>query len=127
MEEVTRLTGDSVLVTEATRCLLTGDHGPLEERPTVELKGKSERVGLYAALLAARRTLPPGDADAIDHDEHAGWLRVRRGEHTLLANLSRTSVHVPVDHASEVVLATHHATVEPGYIVLAPQSGALVR
>jgi maltooligosyltrehalose trehalohydrolase len=95
-----------------------------------KLTGEGDPPGLrdlYAALLAARRTLPPGDADAIDHDEHAGWLRVRRGEHTLLANLSRTSVHVPVDHASEVVLATHHATVEPGYVVLAPQSGALVR
>jgi maltooligosyltrehalose trehalohydrolase len=83
--------------------------------------------GLYAALLRARRELPAGDADAIDHDEHAGWLRVRRGERTLVANFSRERSHVPFDGPAEVVLATHHATLEPGYIVLPPQSGALVR
>ncbi len=59
VEEVTRLTGDDVLLTEATRCLLERDHGPLEERPTVELKGKSERVGLYAALDAGATTSEP--------------------------------------------------------------------
>ena len=96
------------------RCKLTGEGDP---------PGLRE---LYSALLRARRELAPGDADAIDFDEHAGWLRVRRGEHMLLANFSRTSVHVPVEGSVEPVLATHHATVEPGYVVLAPQSGALV-
>ena len=39
----------------------------------------------------------------------------------------RTTVHVPVDRAVELELATHHATVEPGYVVLPPLAGALVR
>ena len=53
VEAVTRETGDDVLITEATRCLLLQDHGGFAQRPTVELKGKTERVALYApeALL----------------------------------------------------------------------------
>jgi maltooligosyltrehalose trehalohydrolase len=95
-----------------------------------ELTGEGEPPGLrdlHAALLAHRRELGPGDADEIDYDEHAGWLRVRRGGHLVLANLSRRDVHVPVDRAVELRLATHHATVEPGHVVLPPLSGALVR
>ena len=68
----------------------------------------------------------PGEAYA-DYDEHQGWLRIRRGEHLVLANFSRNAVHVPVDRAVELELATHHATVEPGHVVLPPLAGALVR
>ena len=82
---------------------------------------------LHAALLRARRDFPPGDADAIDHDEHAGWLRVRRGPYVLLANFSRRATHVPLDGSAEVVVAAGHVTLEPGYLHLAPLSGALVR
>ena len=55
------------------------------------------------------------------------WLRVRRGQHTAIANFSRNHVHVPVDRPVELELATHHATVEPGHVVLPPIAGALVR
>ena len=48
VEEVTRLTGDVVLLTEATRCLLTLPFGGFDERPVVALKGKSEKVRLWA-------------------------------------------------------------------------------
>ena len=82
---------------------------------------------LYAALLRARRELPHGEADPIDFDEHAGWLRAGRGEFTLLANFSQRDVHVPVERTVETVLATHHATLEPGFVVLPPLSGALLR
>jgi maltooligosyltrehalose trehalohydrolase len=95
-----------------------------------KLTGEGDPPGLrdlHAGLLRARRELGAGDAEAVDFDEHAGWLRVRRGGHTLLANLSRTQVHVPVEGTVELILATHHATVEPGYVVLASQSGVLVR
>ena len=45
---------------------------------------------LHAELLRIRRELlPAGDVDAIDYDERAGWLAVRRGECTLLANFAR--------------------------------------
>jgi maltooligosyltrehalose trehalohydrolase len=95
-----------------------------------KLSREGEPVGLrdlYARLLAARRELPPGDAAPVEYDEHQGWLRVGRGPYAVLANFSRRPAHVPVDHPVEVVLATHHATVEPGHVVLPPLAGALTR
>ncbi len=82
---------------------------------------------LYETLLHARRDLPPGDADAVEFDEHAGWLRVQRGSHALVANFSRDDLHVPVDGTVEPVVATAHITLEPGFVVLGALSGALVR
>ena len=54
VEEATRETGDAVLVTEATRRLLRRDHGGFVERRDVPLKGKTERVRLYAPRVLAR-------------------------------------------------------------------------
>ncbi|MDX6665499.1 MAG: adenylate cyclase [Solirubrobacteraceae bacterium] len=51
VEEVTRQTGDDVLITEATRCLLADGGPPCEPRPMVELKGKTERVRLWAPAV----------------------------------------------------------------------------
>jgi maltooligosyltrehalose trehalohydrolase len=82
---------------------------------------------LYAELLRVRRELPPGDADAIDFDEHAGWLRVRRGPFVLVANFSSRHSHVPLDGTAEGVVVAGHATLEPGYVVLTSLSGALLR
>jgi maltooligosyltrehalose trehalohydrolase len=82
---------------------------------------------LHRELLRVRRELAAGDVDGVDYDEKAGWLAVRRGEHTLLANFARIPVHVPRERPEEVVLATHAPTVEPGFIVLPALSGALVR
>ena len=65
--------------------------------------------------------------DDIAYDERAGWVAVRRGDCTLLANFSRAPVHVPRERTEEVLLATHEPTLEPGFVVLAPLSGALVR
>jgi adenylate cyclase len=48
VESATRETGDSVLLSEATRGLLS-DSNSLEPRERIELKGKSEPVTLYAA------------------------------------------------------------------------------
>jgi maltooligosyltrehalose trehalohydrolase len=45
----------------------------------------------------------------------------------LLANFSRRATHVPLDGSAAVVVAAGHATLEPGYVLLAPLSGALVR
>jgi class 3 adenylate cyclase len=53
VERATRDLGDRVLITEATRCLLTRDAIPLEERGTVPLKGKSEPVPIWAPDLEA--------------------------------------------------------------------------
>jgi maltooligosyltrehalose trehalohydrolase len=97
------------------------------ERSKLTRTGEPEGLhDLYARLLEARRAIGPGEAHA-DYDEHQGWLRVRRGDHLVLANFSQNASHVPVDRPVEVELATHHATVEPGYVVLPPLAGALVR
>jgi adenylate cyclase len=69
VEEATRDTGDVVLVTEATCRLLRHDHGGFVERRDVPLKGKVERVRLYApAPLAA-------DGEGAAHDA----VRASRG------------------------------------------------
>jgi adenylate cyclase len=52
VEEVTRATGDAVLLTDDTRRLLRRDHGPIEPRRAVALRGKAAPVPLFAALAA---------------------------------------------------------------------------
>ncbi|MEA2271189.1 MAG: adenylate cyclase [Solirubrobacteraceae bacterium] len=65
VEEATRETGDVVLITEATLRLLRSDHGGFVERPGVTLKGKSERVRLFAPIAAAAETLAGGDGATV--------------------------------------------------------------
>jgi maltooligosyltrehalose trehalohydrolase len=111
-----------------------GREVPDPQDPATFTASKLSRAGsppglrdLYATLLGARRELPPGDADAVEFDEHAGWLRVHRGPYVMAANFSRLDVHVPVDGTAEAVVATAHCTLEPGFVVLGPLSGALLR
>jgi adenylate cyclase len=55
VEAATRTTGDTVLVSEHTRALLSDRAASsLEERPAVPLKGKREEVWLFAPVVAAR-------------------------------------------------------------------------
>lgn len=51
VEEATRRTGDAVLVTEATRCMLTRANG-LVPRGALALKGKTAPVAVYAPAAA---------------------------------------------------------------------------
>ena len=48
VESCTRQTGDDVLITDATRCLMTSGQDAFEYRVEAELKGKTERVRLFA-------------------------------------------------------------------------------
>lgn len=64
VEEATRATGDDILLTEATRELLTRDHGGFVARGQAELKGKTERVALHAPLAAAAVARPAGPVGA---------------------------------------------------------------
>jgi class 3 adenylate cyclase len=53
VERLTRRTGDDLLITEATRRELDGRDAGWEERPSVELEGKRERVKVYAPVARA--------------------------------------------------------------------------
>jgi class 3 adenylate cyclase len=53
VERATRDLGDRVLLTEATRCLLTRDGIPLHPRGSVPLKGKTAPVPIWAPVLEA--------------------------------------------------------------------------
>jgi class 3 adenylate cyclase len=64
VEGLTRVTGDAVLVTEATLSRLRRDHGGFDERPTMELRGKTERVRVYAACRAVGAAVPASQGDA---------------------------------------------------------------
>jgi adenylate cyclase len=78
VEEVTRMTGDDVLITDATRRLLTRPFGELERRPSAALKGKAERVELWAPCV----TEHPGQlaGEAADPDIRAEDLREAAAE-----------------------------------------------
>ena len=97
------------------------------ERSKLTREGEPPGLGeLTRELLAVRRELPAGDADEIAFDEHAGWLLMRRGAFELVANFARETVHVPLEHLGSARVCTHHATLEPGYVVLPALSGALL-
>jgi adenylate cyclase len=62
VEQATRATGDTVLITDATLRLLTRDHGGFEERPAMALRGKSEPVALFApSRTAGADRRPPAE------------------------------------------------------------------
>jgi maltooligosyltrehalose trehalohydrolase len=96
------------------------------ERSKLTRKADPELERLYVELLAARRRLPAGDADEIDFDEAARWLRVRRGDLELVCNFSDAPASVPCS-GGELELATHKGTrVSEGRVELPPFAGALV-
>jgi adenylate cyclase len=64
VEAITRETDDTVLITEATRCLLHRDHGGFAERGTIPLRGRSEPVKVHVALAAAAEAPPLARRDA---------------------------------------------------------------
>jgi maltooligosyltrehalose trehalohydrolase len=96
------------------------------ERSKLTRRGDEGLARLYAELLETRRRLPPGDADAIDFDEDARWLRVRRGAFELVCNFSSETRRVPCEGGS-VALATHgEPAVAGGHVELEPLAGALI-
>jgi maltooligosyltrehalose trehalohydrolase len=83
-------------------------------------------AALYTELLDVRLDLPKGDADAIEFDENAKWLRVVRGGYELVCNFSREELQLPI-RGREVVVAANAARVDEGKITLEPLAGALLR
>ena len=97
------------------------------ERSKLTRRRDPELANLYPQLIAARRRLPPGDADAIEFDEDARWLRVQRGAFEILCNFASQPGRVPCVGTS-VELFTHDPPhVSEGHAELPPMSGALVR
>jgi maltooligosyltrehalose trehalohydrolase len=97
------------------------------ERSTLTRRGDDGLRDLYRRLLAARRRLPRGPVDAVDYDEAARWLRVRRGSSTMIMNFSDAEQTLP-GPAAELLLGTHDGVTvhADGTVVLPPLSGALV-
>jgi maltooligosyltrehalose trehalohydrolase len=81
---------------------------------------------LYQQLIAARRELASGNAEAEIADEEQRVLRVKRGDAELAMNFAREERRVPVS-GSRVVVSTHDVRLEDGHAVLPPLAGALVR
>src|SRR5687768_1562036 len=83
-EEIANATRDGRRREFAAFAEFSGREVPDPQDPATFNASKLTREGepdglreLHVALLRARHDLPPGAADEIDHDEHAGWLRVR--------------------------------------------------
>jgi maltooligosyltrehalose trehalohydrolase len=110
-----------------------GEEVPDPQDPATFERSKLTRHGdpalreLYVSLLRARRLLPRGPVDDVSSDESARWLRVARGEYTLVMNFADVEQAVDAG-AQRLVLATHEAVAlqGDGAVVLPPLSGALV-
>jgi maltooligosyltrehalose trehalohydrolase len=83
-------------------------------------------TALYTELLAARREMPKGDADAVEFDEEARWLRVVRGPFELVCNFSDREARIRVAR-ERIRVASESARVEDGSLVIGPLSGALLQ
>ena len=69
----------------------------------------------------ARPPRPPARRRRRDRPRRARRLAARAARAVrAAANFSRRATHVPLDGSAEVVVAAGHATLEPGYVLLAP-------
>ncbi len=83
---------------------------------------------LYAELVRIRRSLDPGgEAEEIEFDDDARWLRLRRGEHQLVCNFSSERSRVPCNGTELVLSAGGDAVLADGQVELPALSGALIR
>jgi maltooligosyltrehalose trehalohydrolase len=102
------------------------------ERSKLSGEGDAPIAALYTALLSVRRELPKGDADAIEFDEDARWLRVVRGRFELVCNFASEEAELPISR-TQLVVGSAGARTSPGTgsnggtITLQPLSGALLR
>lgn len=73
VEQLTRQTGDAVLITEETQRRLHLHHGGLDPRPAAPLKGKRERVQLWAPRALAEGMTAPEVEPAVGQTT-AEWV-----------------------------------------------------
>jgi maltooligosyltrehalose trehalohydrolase len=84
-------------------------------------------AGLYRELLAVRDELPAGDADDVEFDEAAGWLRAVRGDFELICNFGSEPLSRPA-RGRTLALATHpEISLSRGRLELRPLGGALLK
>jgi maltooligosyltrehalose trehalohydrolase len=76
------------------------------------------------ALRRARPELSDGRRDQVEvtYDEHARWLRVRRGGTAVVCNLSPDPVVVPLDGPATVLLSSAAGSVQDQAVELAGES-----
>jgi maltooligosyltrehalose trehalohydrolase len=85
----------------------------------------AELLALYRRLLALRRELPRGDATDVAFDEDARWLRVGRGDFTLLASFADEAQAISA--VGDVVVATSpECSVDDGVVSLPGTSGVVL-
>lgn len=96
-------------------------------RSTLTRRADEGLRDLYRRLLAVRRELPRGPVDDVRFDEEARWLRVVRGDFTMIMNFADEPRTVATA-GRRLVLATHdqQTTIDPaGAVSLPPLAGAL--
>ena len=97
------------------------------ERSKLTRRRDPATARLYEELIAARRRLGPGEAEAIEFDEAARWLRFRRGEYEVCCNFADQPVTLDC-HGDELELVTDGRTLLCAQsLTLPPMSGALIR
>jgi maltooligosyltrehalose trehalohydrolase len=132
-EEIAIATRDGRRREFAAFARFAGEEVPDPQDPATFGRSKLTRRGdpalreLYGSLLRARRLLPRGPVDDVLGDERARWLRVVRGEHTLVMNFADVEQAVEAG-AQRLVLGTHAGVrvLADGAVTLPPLSGALV-
>jgi maltooligosyltrehalose trehalohydrolase len=81
---------------------------------------------LYRELLAVRHELGAGEAEAIEFDEDARWLRARRGRYELVANFGSDLLGLRAER-NRLRVGTHpEVRLADGHVELPPLSGALL-
>jgi len=84
-------------------------------------------VRLYAELIQARRALGESEATEIEYDESAPWLRLRRGDHLLVANFADAPLQLACAGTAIELATDGGAQLSEGCLKLPPMSGALLR
>jgi hypothetical protein len=81
---------------------------------------------LYARLLAVRRRLAPGDADEIEFDDEAQWLRVCQGAFEVICNFSSGRRRIECKGTHVELASGDEPSLADGRVELEPMSGALI-
>jgi len=82
---------------------------------------------LYEELIAARRKLGPGEAEAIEFDEARRWLRFRRAQHEICCNFGDQPVTLDCQGEGLELVTDARALLSARSLTLPPMSGALIR